>query len=116
MAIPRRLSPSVKVPCAHCIALALCFTLTTLIIFKPAQAAQIHESDLSVSSQVGKVRTEAEGKKAESRALVHTVDIRREASTGEVRVTGKAGEVTTQAGGQNTNAASAVGGVSVGSK
>ena len=81
-----------------------------------AFAGQIHESDIVVSSQVGKVRTEAEGQKIESRTQVHTVDIRRDAATGDVHITGKAGGVTTQAGGQNSNAASAIGGVNVGNK
>lgn len=79
-------------------------------------AAQIRESDLTVSSQVGKVHTEAEGRKVESRTVVHSVDIRRETGTGEVHVSGKADQVTTQAGGQNANANSAVGGVSVGGR
>lgn len=106
MALTHRLLPTALALCVHCFALAC----------SPALAAQIHESDIIVSSQVGKVRTEAVGQKTSSRALVHSVDIRREASTGEVRITGKAGEVTTQAGGQNSNAASAVGGVTVGDK
>lgn len=79
-------------------------------------AAQVHESDLSVSSQVGKVNTQAEGRDAESRSAVHSVNIHPEARTGEVNVSGKADKVHTQAGGQNTNAASAIGGVNVGGK
>lgn len=97
-------------------ALSLLAVLMLPVLCPEAHAAQIRESDLTVSSQVGKVRTEAEGQKTGSRALVHSVDIRREAHTGEVHVTGKAGGVTTQAGGQNSNAASAVGGVTVGDK
>jgi len=108
MALTHRLLRSAMAFSVHCFALALAGS--------PALSAQIHESDIVVSSQAGKVRTEAEGQKTSSRALVHTVDIRRDSTTGEVRVTGKAGEVTTQAGGQNSNAASAVGGVTVGDK
>jgi len=91
--------------------------LTTLFLLNPAAlAGQIHESDLSVSSQVGKVRTQAEGQKSEARSVVHSVDIHPDARTGDVSVSGKADTVHTQAGGQNTNAASAVGGVTVGGK
>ncbi len=79
-------------------------------------AAQVHESDLSVSSQVGKVGAQAEGRNAEARSAVHSVNIHPEARTGEVNVHGKADKVHTQAGGQNTNAASAIGGVNVGGK
>jgi hypothetical protein len=89
---------------------------TLLLYSPPALAGQVHESDLSVSSQVGKVRTQAEGQNSEARGIVHSVDIRPDARTGDVNVSGKAERVHTQAGGQNTSAASAVGGVAVGGK
>lgn len=100
----------------HCFALALCSGATLLSLCPAALAGQVRESDLAISSQVGKVRTEAEGQKTEARSIVHSVDIKRDAQTGDVNVSGKAGGVHTQAGGQNTNAASAVGGVNVGGK
>jgi len=81
-----------------------------------ALAGQIRESDLMVSSQVGKVSTSAQGDKVDAKSSVHTIDIKRGSHTGEVQVTGQAGRVTTQAGGQNTSADSAVGGVNVGDK
>lgn len=90
--------------------------LAALFLLSPALAGQVHESDLNVSSQVGKVRTQAEGQNSEARSVVHSVDIRPDAHTGDVNVSGKVGGVHTQAGGQNTNAASAVGGVNVGGK
>lgn len=79
-----------------------------------ALAGQIRESDLMVSSKVGKVSTSAQGDKVDAATSVHTIDIKRGSHTGEVQVTGQAGRVTTQAGGQNTSADSAVGGVTVG--
>ncbi|MHC1700371.1 MAG: hypothetical protein AB9900_05235 [Humidesulfovibrio sp.] len=79
-----------------------------------ALAGQIRESDLVISSTVGKVATSAGGDKAEARSQMHSVDITRGSQAGEVRVSGQADRVTTQAGGQNTSADSAVGGVSVG--
>lgn len=81
-----------------------------------ALAAQVRESDIVISSQVGKVRTEAEGRQMESRAFVHSVDVKREAHTGDIKITGKAGGISTQSGGQNSSADSAVGGVSVGNR
>lgn len=81
-----------------------------------ALAGQIRESDLTISSSVGKVTTSAEGDKVRAGSKVHTIDIKRGSHTGEVHVTGQAGRVTTQAGGQNTSADSAVGGVTVGGK
>jgi len=95
---------------------SLCALATLFLLSPAALAGQIHESDLSVSSQVGKVRTQAEGQKSEARSIVHSVDIHPDARTGDVSVSGKADKVHTQAGGQNTNAASAVGGVTVGGK
>ncbi|OGR37062.1 MAG: hypothetical protein A2051_06120 [Desulfovibrionales bacterium GWA2_65_9] len=95
------------------------FSLALLLAFlAPAEllAGQIRESDLSISSQVGKVVTSAEGEKTDARSTVHSIDIKRGSQTGEVHVTGQAGRVTTQAGGQNTSADSAVGGVNVGAK
>lgn len=92
------------------VAAALCLLPAALL------AGQVHESDLSVSSQVGKASTQAEGRDAEARSAVHSVNIHPEARTGEVNVSGKADKVHTQAGGQNTNAASAIGGVNVGGK
>ena len=74
-----------------------------------ALAGQIRESDLASSSQVGKVVTSAEGDKADAKSAVHSMDIKRGSHTGEVHITG-------QAGGQNTSADSAVGGVNVGAK
>ncbi len=94
----------------------LCAWATLLLCGHSALAGQVHESDLSVSSQVGTVRTQAEGRKSEARGLVHSVDIHPDARTGDVNVSGKAEQVHTQAGGQNTSAASAVGGVAVGDK
>jgi hypothetical protein len=76
---------------------------------RAALAGQIRASDLVVSSKVGKVSTSAEGDKANARSSVHTIDIRRGSHTGEVHVSGQAGRVTTQAGGQNTSADSAGG-------
>lgn len=81
-----------------------------------ALAGQIRESDLSISSKVGKVTTSVEGEKVQATTVVHTLDIKRGSHTGEVHITGQAGRVTTQAGGQNTSADSAVGGVNVGAK
>jgi hypothetical protein len=95
---------------------SLC-ALAAFFLFLPAVlAGQIHESDLNISSQAGKIRTQAEGQNSEARGVVHSVDIRPDAHTGDVNVSGKAGGVHTQAGGQNANAASAVGGVNVGGK
>lgn len=106
---------------AHMRLSTLLFFFGTMLLVLFAQAAasfaaQVHESDLSVSSQVGKVNTQAEGRDAEARSAVHSVNIHPEARTGDVNVSGKADKVLTQAGGQNTNAASAIGGVNVGGK
>lgn len=97
-------------------AASLCSIAALLLFPSAALSGQIQESDLNVSSQVGKVRTQAEGQHSEARSLVHSVDIRPEARTGDVNVSGQVGGVHTQAGGQNTSAASAVGGVNVGGK
>ncbi|MBU1229856.1 MAG: hypothetical protein KKA55_03070 [Proteobacteria bacterium] len=88
--------------------------LAALSLGPEARAGQIRESDLHISSTIGKVVTTAEGDKVDARSSVHSVDIKRGSSTGEVHITGQAGRVTTQAGGQNTSAASTVGGVKVG--
>lgn len=79
-------------------------------------AAQVHESDLTVSSQVGKATTQAEGRNAESRSVVHSVTIHPDARTGDVSVSGAVDKVHSQSVGQNTSADSAVGGVNVGGK
>jgi hypothetical protein len=79
-----------------------------------ALAGHIRESDLVVSSTVGKIATSAEGDKADAKSETHSLDIKRGSRTGEMRISGQAGRVTTQAGGQNTSADSAVGGISVG--
>lgn len=108
---------SVRRCMARCAAfMAAGLALQAALAGPAALAGQIRESDIVISSQVGKVRTEAEGRQVQSRALVHTVDVRKGSHTGDVQVTGKAGGVTTQVGGQNSSAASAVGGVSVGDK
>lgn len=89
-----------------------------LLLAHPAagRAAQVHESDLTVSSQVGRVSTQAEGQNAKARSVVHSVTVHPEARTGDVQVSGAAEKVHSQSVGQNTSAASAVGGVSVGGK
>lgn len=91
-----------------------CAALVGPALAGPALAGQIRETDLMISSKVGKVATGAEGDNAQARSIVHSVDIKRGSQTGDVRVSGQAGHVTTQAGGQNVSVDSAIGGVSVG--
>ena len=99
--------------CAALLALSL-LALAGSALVGPAQAGQIRETDLLVSSKVGKVVTHAEGDNTQARSVVHSVDIKRGSQTGDVRVSGQAGHVTSQAGGQNVSVDSAIGGVSVG--
>lgn len=108
--LPRR-APK---PLTALASLTLLALLATALPTGAAQAGQIRETDLMVSSKVGKVSTSATGDKTEARTGVHTIDIRRGSHTGDVNVSGKADRVTTQAGGQNTSADSAIGGVTVG--
>ncbi|MBA4358973.1 MAG: hypothetical protein C0405_14755 [Desulfovibrio sp.] len=107
------LSATARLPGRTVPALAL-LVLAALSLSQEARAGQIRESDLHVSSTIGKVVTTAEGDKVDAQSTVHSVDIKRGSTTGEVHITGQAGRVTTQAGGQNTSAASTVGGVKIG--
>lgn len=98
--------------------LSMSLAIAALLAQAPASAlaGQIHESDLSISSKVGKISTTAEGDNVKAASTVHSVDIKGGSHTGEVVVSGQAGQVTTKAGGQNTSANSAIGGVNVGAK
>lgn len=100
------------------LALAMLLALLSVSTLAPARAlaGQIHESDLVISSKVGKVASSAEGDNVKATTTVHSVDIKSGSRTGEVTVSGQAGQVTTRAGGQNTSADSAIGGVNVGAK
>lgn len=80
----------------------------------PASSGPTKTGDITVDSKVGKVTNVGAGQGVQSKADVHSVDVKGGSKTGDISVKGKAGSVTNVGVGQGVKSESSVGSVKTG--